>query len=241
LIYVDDILCIHHDAIPLLNKLNQYFTLKTSSVNDPSMYLGAKLKLMQMSNGVWAWGMIPLKYIKEAVSNCKKQLKLNYDGRYVLPTQAANPFIMGNAPELDETPALDPDRASYHQSIIGVMQWMCEIGCIDIATEVLLLSSHLTYPREGHLDAALYVMGYLRLKYNSLLIFDPTYPHIDDSTFQHHNWEEFYGDVQEAIPTNSLPPRRKEVDLSMMGNSNNAGDKSTRCLQKRFLIFLNID
>jgi hypothetical protein len=121
LIYVDDILCIHNEAMPVLDKLYKYFILKPSSVGNPSMYLGAKLKLMQMSNGVYAWGMSPAKYIKEAVFNCEKHLKLNSDGWYVLPTQAANPFVMGYEPELDETPALDPDRASYFQSIIGVI------------------------------------------------------------------------------------------------------------------------
>jgi hypothetical protein len=180
-----------------------------------------------MSNGVWVWSMSPSKYIKGAVSNCKKHLKSNYDSRYVLPTQAANPFVMGYKPELDETPALDPNLAWYYQSTIGMMQLMCKIGCIDIATEVSLLSSHLAYLREGHLDAAFHVMGYLRLKYNSQFIFEPTYPHIDDSTFQHHDWEEFYGDVQEAILTNALPPLGKEIDLHMMVDSNHAGDKST--------------
>jgi hypothetical protein len=68
---------------------------------------------------------------------------------------------MGYEPELNETPALDPDRASYFQSIIGIMQCMCKIGHIDIATEVLPLSFHLAYLREGHPDAALHVMGYL--------------------------------------------------------------------------------
>ena len=105
--------------------------------------------------------------LKIPASNCKKHLKPNYDGRYVLLTQAANPFVMGFEPELEETPALDPDQASYFESIIGVMQWMCKIGCINIATEVSLLSLHLAYPRDGHLDAALQVMGYLWLKYNS--------------------------------------------------------------------------
>ncbi len=108
--------------MPVLDKLDKYFTLKSSSVGNPSMYLGAKLKLTQMSNGVYAWGMSPAKYIKEAVSNCEKHLKMNNDGRYVLPTQAANPYVMGYEPEIDETPVLDPDRASYFQSIIGVMQ-----------------------------------------------------------------------------------------------------------------------
>jgi hypothetical protein len=91
--------------------------------------------------------------------------------------------------------------------------------------EVLLLSLHLSYPCKGHLDARLYVMGYLKLKYNSQLIFDLTYPHIDDSTFQRPNWEEFYGDLQEDIPTNAPPPLGKEVDLCMMVKSNHAGNK----------------
>jgi hypothetical protein len=118
-------------------------------------------------------GHEPRFYIKEAVSNCEKHLNTNYDGRYALPTQAANPFVMRYEPEIDETPALDPDQASYFQSIIRVMQWMCKIGRMDIATEVLLLSLHLAYPREGHLDAALHVMGYPQLKYNSRLILTP--------------------------------------------------------------------
>jgi hypothetical protein len=159
--------------MPVLDKLDKYFRFKSSSVGNSSMYLGAKLKLTPMSNGVYAWGMSHAKYIKESVSNCEKHLKLNYDGRYALPTQAANPFVMGYEPELDETLALDPDQASYFQSIIKVMQLMCKIGSIDIATEVLLLSLHLAYPREGHLDAALNVMGYLRLKYNSQLFLTP--------------------------------------------------------------------
>jgi hypothetical protein len=121
LLYVDDILCIHHEAMPVLDKLDKYFTLKPSFIGNPNMYLGANLKLMQMSNVVYVWGMIPTKYKKEAVSSCEKHLKLNYDVWYVLSTQAANPFVMGYEPELDETPALNPDWASYFQSIIGVM------------------------------------------------------------------------------------------------------------------------
>jgi hypothetical protein len=96
---------------------------------------------------------------------------------------------------------------------------------INIATEISLLSLHLAYRRQGHLDAALHVMGYLWLKHNSQLIFDSTYPLIDDSTFQHHDWEEFYQDVQEAILTNAPSPLRKEVDLCMMVNIDHVGEK----------------
>jgi hypothetical protein len=63
---------------------------------------------------------------------------------------------------------------------------------------------------------------------------------MNDSTFQHHDWEEFYGDAQEAIPTNAPPPLRKEVDVHMMVDSDHAGDKTTRQSRTGFLIFMNM-
>jgi hypothetical protein len=47
---------------------------------------------------------------------------------------------------------------------------MVELGRIDIATEVSLLSSHLAYPREGHLDTALHIMSYLRQKHEICIV-----------------------------------------------------------------------
>jgi hypothetical protein len=135
---------------------------------------------------------------------------------------------MSYEPELDESTPLDPDAASYFQSIIGVMQWMIEIGRIDIATEVSLLSSNLAYPQEGHLEAALHVMAYLKAKHNSRLVFDPSYPDIDHSSFHQCDWKEFYGDVTEALPHDAPQPLGKDVDIRMMVDSNHASDKKTR-------------
>jgi hypothetical protein len=44
LCYVDDILCINHDALSVLTQINDYLPLKPTSVGDPDIYLGAKLK-----------------------------------------------------------------------------------------------------------------------------------------------------------------------------------------------------
>ncbi len=44
LCYVDDILCIRHDPMSVMNEINKYLPLKPSSVGDPDIYLGAKLK-----------------------------------------------------------------------------------------------------------------------------------------------------------------------------------------------------
>ena len=94
-----------------------------------------------------------------------------------------NPFVGEYIPETDMKDPLDPDKASYYQTMIGVMMWIVEIGRIDIATECSLLPSHLAYPREGHFECALHIIGYLKKKHNSRLFFDPTYPDIDIDTF----------------------------------------------------------
>jgi hypothetical protein len=59
LCYVDDILCMHHDPMTILDRINGYMPLKPSSVGDPDIYLGAKLKQTPLPNSVWAWGLSP--------------------------------------------------------------------------------------------------------------------------------------------------------------------------------------
>ncbi len=63
------------------------------------------------------------------------------------------------------------------------------------------------------LEAAIHVMGYLRLKHNTQLVFDPTCPNIDLDSFPTFDWTKFYGDVTEAIPTDMPKPLGKEFDL----------------------------
>ena len=53
---------------------------------------------------------------------------------------ANDPFVGGYRPETSMTDPLEPDRAYYYQTMIGVMRWMVEIGRIDIDTECSLLS-----------------------------------------------------------------------------------------------------
>ncbi len=237
---VDDILCIHHDPMSVMGEINKYLPLKPSSVGDPDIYLGTKLKETRLPNGVMAWGLSPSKYVVQAVKNCQLHLTEKLDGKYSIPARADNPFPVDYDPSTDLSDLLDPDCSSFYQHLNGVMRWMVELGCIDIATEVSMLSSYLACQREGHLENALHVMGYLRLNHNSRLIFDPAYPDIDLTAFPSFDWTEFNGDVEEAIPPNMPPPLGKDVDLSMMVDSDHAGEKRTRRSCTGFIIFCNL-
>ncbi len=58
-----------------------------------------------------------------------------------LPKLVSNLFLTKFEPGINTSPELDPDLASYFQSLIGVICWIIKLGCIDIAIEASLLLS----------------------------------------------------------------------------------------------------
>ena len=113
--------------------------------------MGAKLRKVQMENGVEAWAVSPAKYVEEAVTLVKKKLVL--EGNNVLARKISSPFAAGFRPELDDTKPLSMEDANYYQLQIGVLQRMVEIGLIDIITKVSMLALQMAMPQEGHLAA----------------------------------------------------------------------------------------
>ncbi len=97
--------------------------------------------MTRLDNGIWAWGLILSKHVAQAVKNCAKHLPDKLNNHFCLPQWADNPFPYDYCPELDISDPLDPECSSFYQHLIGVMRWMVELGCIDNAAEVSLLSS----------------------------------------------------------------------------------------------------
>ena len=239
LLYVDDILMVHHDGVKALREIDHFFKTKPNSIGDPEFYLGAKLRPMTLPNGVVAWGMSASKYVQAAVAIVKTYHAKEYPTRK-WGKRTSGPFPSDYAPELDTTDLLDHEKSAFYQSQIGVLRWIVELGRIDIITEVSELSSFLAMPREGHLDAVFHLFNYLEKRHNARIVFDPCYPTIDMTSFKECDWSSFYGNVQEAIPPNAPEPRGKDVDLRMFVDSDHAGDKRTRRSRTGFIIFLNM-
>ena len=85
-------------------------------------------------------------------------------------------------------------------------------------------------------------MYYLKIKHNSRLVLDPSYPGIDMPEFKsNENWASLYGDVQEAKPLNAPKPLGKEITLRMFVDYYHAEDKSDRRSTTGIMIFMNIN
>jgi hypothetical protein len=130
--------------------------------------------------------------------------------------------------------------ANFYQSHIGILRWCVELGRIDIITEVSMLSTYFCLPREGHLEYFFHVLAYLGLYHNVRVVFDPTYPYVDMSTFIKTDWKSMYGDVKEMIPSDAPIPHEKEVDLCLFVDSDHAGEQFTRHSRTGLVIYLNM-
>ena len=81
LIYVDECLVIYHAADTALHELDHFFKMKSGSIGDPIMYLGAKLSKVVLENGFEAWATSTTNYAQDAVSNSEACLHENFGGR----------------------------------------------------------------------------------------------------------------------------------------------------------------
>lgn len=86
---------------------------------------------------------------------------------------------------------------------------MVEIGRIDIACEVSILSSFSVMTRERHLDQLFHLFSYLKDHHNSRITFDHTYPNMAWEDFPKRSWKDYYGKVKEKVPEYCPRPLRK--------------------------------
>ena len=71
------------------------------------------------------------------------------------------------------------------------------------------------------------------------MVFDPTYPSIDNDDFPRRDWGKHYGEVKEVIPTNDPSPLGKGFDIIGYVDTDLAGDKLVRRSRTGFVIYLN--
>ena len=132
-------------------------------------------------------------------------------------------------PELDDSPILSPLDASKYRSIIGSLNWIITLGRFDIHFATTNLARFNIAPKEGHLKAALQVLGYLKTYTKGRILIDISYPdHSQYPTETHDNWKEFYPDAEEDIPHDMLPPKGKPVRLTVYVDADHAHDQVTR-------------
>lgn len=240
LLYVDDALAIGINAEKMLRQeIGRFFELKEDSIGPPKIYLGGRMTEVVLDNGVKCWGISSSQYVQAAVKNVENHLASI--GKK-LPAKADTPIQTSYRPELDITPELEPDEASYYQSLIGILGWMVELGRIDLCLEVSLMSSHLALPRQGHMNQLLHMFAYLKRHHNAELVLDPSDPVVNLDEFERRDWtsSEFeHVQGKEELPGNAPVPKGFGFVMRAKVDADHAADTISRRSRTGFIVYLN--
>jgi hypothetical protein len=221
LVYVDDILAILHAQRAIMETVRKQYRLKEEPT-PPKVYLGATIKPWSIPNETKpVWSMNSSSYLKEALHVF--EIELAKAGK-TLKGKPATPMQANYRPELDVSPVLSPDQASYYMSLIGILRWAVKLGRIDIYVDVALLSSYLCQPCVRHLEQLHHIFTYLKFHENSNMVFDPNYVSWIEEPFIKGDWNEFYKDAKEQIPLNAIPPWGHPVLINTFVDADHAGN-----------------
>ena len=240
LVYVDDCLVVSHDPKSTMMKIGEIYELKDGKYGAPESYLGAGIEKFTLLDGTEAWSMNSDKYCKAAVETVKTMLA--EEGKELKSGKRSHkgPLPPGYKPELDITKELDAEMVQRYQQLIGILRWAVELGRVDIAVEVAILSQYQANPREGHLEALYLIFHFLSKNPLRRLVFDARVPACDEDAFQlDADWTEFYGDVEEEDPPDMPEPLGKPVHINVFVDADHAGNMVTRRSHSGIFIFVN--
>ena len=186
-------------------------------------------------------------YTTQAIKNLKKRMeKEGYEYNKKLSDVDYSPKQLSSSlnyrPEMDVSDHCSDSQTQFFQNLIGILRWTVELGRIDIAFEVSILSRYLAQPRTGHFVQALHIFKYLDLHKANDLAFDPAYHDVEDPELVKARisaMKDMYPDAVEDLPPNAPPPRGNPVEINCFVDSDHAGDKITRRSQTGILLYLN--
>jgi hypothetical protein len=246
LCYVDDLISMasstyndqekepFNKAKQILEQVQSVFKLKGDKIEPPKDFLGATLEFKHV-DGQDQWIVKSGKYIKEALKTLENTLAEKGEKL----SEKAAPMPTNYRPELDVTPELTDESANWFQGLIGILRWAVELGRVDIAHEVSILSTHLAAPRRGHLMAALHIFGYLKKHNNRSLGMNPGRPVVDESRFVKCDWSDHYPDAIVDKPRNMPKPLGKEVTIHVFWDASHAANRVTRRSHTGILVYCN--
>ena len=152
-----------------------------------------------------------------------------------LPSYAPSPFTTNYRPEVDVSAELETHEASYYQSLTGMLRWIVELGRVDI--ELSMMASMMASPMSGYLKQLYHIFAYLKKHHNAEMLFDPSYPNINENLFPKYDWgHTVYSHAKELIPNNA--PKAKGFGFTIIAfvDSDHAGDIITRKSRTGFIV-----
>ena len=228
--YVDDLAIISKCPQDIIKTFIEKYNFKLKGSGPITYHLGSDFQ--RDTHNILC--MSPTKYIARMIDNYTRMFGSKPKMTY------SSPLEKGDHPELDTSAELDVDDTKKYQSLIGALQWVITLGRFDIATAVMTLSSFRSAPRQGHLERAQRVYGYLAKMNSATTRFRTITPDYSIITPPEYDWaKSIYGDVNEIIPEDAPFPYGPRVVMTTYVDANLCHDMITGRAVTGIIHFLN--
>ena len=211
--------------------------MKEESIGIQEVYLGGKVLQVVLNNGSRAYIFSSSKYVQGAVSNVESYLR---EKGMELSSKASTQLSLGYRLKVDVSDELGDEDAAYYQSLIGVLRLMVELGQVDLTCEVLMMSSNIALPQEGHLSQLFHVFSYPKRFHNSELLFDHSDREIDYECFSHQDLDSSeFGPMEEELPSDAPKPQGMGFTMVAYVDSDHDSKVVTQSFRTGFIVYLN--
>ena len=228
-VYVDDLLCAMRNPKAFMDALQaEPHNYKLKGVDEPKYHLGGDF--FRDSDGTLCYGAQT--YIKRLLTNYEVMFGEK-------PKEFNSPLDKKDHPELDTTELCSVEDIAKFQSIIGSLQWAISLCRFDISVAVMTLSRYRAAPRNGHLDRAKRIVGYLRKYPHGTIRFRTGIPTHEREATDYDWLYSVYGNVSEMLPMNMPPPKGKPVRTTTYTDANLYHDYTTGRSVTGILTFIN--
>jgi len=207
---VDDLLIASKDPDSIVKMLMETHQFKLKGTGPTEFHLGCDF--FRDEEGVLCCA--PKKHIEKILEN--------YRWIYgTWPKPATSLLVNGDHPELDASELLNEDDQKLHQSLIGALQWVIQIGRFNVQTAVMSLSRYRAVPRQGHPDRVKRIHGYLsKMRHATIKIRTDATDYLNIPV-KLRDWEcSCCADAKEEIPLDAPTPKGKPVTVTSFFDAN---------------------
>ena len=239
--HVDDFIILADRPEIYMAELRKEYVIKNESSFDETYYLG--LDVTKLPKGPAGFKLGSQTYLKEALRKAA-----NIYGRPI-KKGASTPLPPDIHLEVQDTPILDQKREHQYLQLVGMLQWMVELGRIDICHAARSLSRYSAEPCEKHWDATERVFRYLHKKQNYCIVIDPSspgkdfdknidLPDLESEVYHAKCMRDIYPDAMEDIDPNLPTAVWEEIPITVFVDADWAADKFNRRSITGYIIYL---
>lgn len=227
--HVDDFKIVAMDPTPYMTALESVYTITGDGA--PSYYLGMDFERSPDHGDAWTQGSHT--YLNESLIKIEKQFGTLKLERSPLPTD--------DHPEDDQSAPLNLQGIRQYQMLTGILQWLVQLGRIDIVKATNSLNQFNSSPREGHLRRVLRVFGFLKKYRRRKILIDSgdvfvsplAEPPLEADFIAEYPDANKGAELDPRLPT----PKGAEIQMTCMFDSSHADCHVTRRSTTGVLIF----